>query len=52
MSACCVKYVAGHLLLVKCAEHINENYIVDSVCRSWPKRMQELKDAKGELLPQ
>ena len=37
--------------LTKCAEHINEKYNVESVCRSWPKRMMERKDAKGERLP-
>ena len=37
--------------LTECAEHINENYNVESVCRSWPKRMKELKDARGGRLP-
>ena len=37
--------------LAQCAKHINENYNVESVCRSWRKRMDELRAAKGERLP-
>ena len=38
--------------LAVCAKHINENYNVESVSRSWPRTMQKLKKAKGERLPQ
>jgi hypothetical protein len=39
------------LRLGECAKHINSNYNVDSVCRSWPTTMQKLKDRRGDRLP-
>ena len=37
-------------LLVECAEHINENYKVDELCRSFPARLEELVAKGGERL--
>ena len=36
--------------LSECARHINENYDVESVCRSWPETMRMLRDAEGDRL--
>jgi hypothetical protein len=37
-------------LLSECATHINENFEVEDLCRSFPKRLQELVDKLGDRL--
>ena len=37
-------------LLSECATHINENYEVEALCRSFPKRLQEVVDNLGDRL--
>ena len=37
-------------LLSDCAEHINENYKVDKLCRSFPDRLERLVAKKGDRL--
>ena len=37
-------------LLFECAIHINENYEVEALCRSFPKRLQELVDNLADRL--
>lgn len=36
--------------MTACAKHINANFDVESLCRSFPKRLQELEAAKGSRL--
>ena len=37
-------------LLEECGEYINREYDVGALCRSFPKRLQELLAAEGERL--
>ena len=37
-------------LMDECKRHINAEYNVDGLCRSFPTRLQELVDAKGARL--
>ena len=37
-------------LLCECAIHINEDYEVEALCRSFPKRLQELVDNLADRL--
>lgn len=37
-------------LMTECMAHINEHYDVGGLCRSLPKRLQDLVDGGGERL--
>ena len=36
--------------LRNCAEHISDTYEVDSLCRSFPRRLAEMIEEEGERL--